>query len=186
MDATPKFLPVIESIVFRQILVAVDGSVDAQLDLTHAIDLAAYTHSHLTLFTAFEQPSRFGCWGPAAPSMFSFFKRAETEAEGIAGHARDRVPEQVRATTLLRRQPVKPALLSEIIDGHHDVVVMGARGRNRSRSTVLGSIANDVLRHSTAPVLILHPESRRHNADGSATSANAPTVRPPTHSAQTA
>jgi len=172
--------------VFRQILVAVDGSSDAQLALTHAIDLAVYTHSHLTLFTAFEQPSRVGYWGLAAPSMFSFFERAETEAEEIAGHARDRVPDHVRATALLRRQRVKPALLSQINDRHHDLVVMGARGRNRSRSTALGSVANYVLRHSTAPVLIVHPESGRHNADGSATSANAPTVRPPTHSAQAA
>jgi nucleotide-binding universal stress UspA family protein len=166
------------SVVFRDILVAVDGSADAELALTHAIDLAAYGHSRLTLFTAVAQPSLFAYWGLAAPRMLSFFERAEAEAETIAQNARGRVPGDVCVTPVLTRQRVKSALVRQITDGHHDLVVMGSRGRGRSRSAVLGSVSNYVLQHSTVPVLILHSvSSRQHEPARSAATANASVVQ---------
>jgi nucleotide-binding universal stress UspA family protein len=42
--------------MFHNILVAVDGSPDAELALTEAIDLAESERTRLTLFTAVSQP----------------------------------------------------------------------------------------------------------------------------------
>jgi hypothetical protein len=66
--------------------------------------------------------------------------------------------------------------MRQIQQGHHDLVVMGSRGRGAVRSALLGSVSHYVLHHSPVPVLILHAERSRQNksaAAGGARSADA-------------
>jgi nucleotide-binding universal stress UspA family protein len=59
---------------------------------------------------------------------------------------------------VLSREPVRTALMRQIEQGRHDLVVMGSRGRGALRSALLGSVSHYVLHHSPAPVLIVHAE----------------------------
>jgi nucleotide-binding universal stress UspA family protein len=146
---------------FHNILVAVDGSADADQALTHAIDLADSWRSRLTLFTAVARPPVVAYWGFAAGAMLSSSESAEREAEEIARHACDRVPDHVSVAVVVTRQKVGPALIRQITDGHHDLVVVGSRGRGAVRSAVFGSVSHYVLHHSPVPVLIVHAERPR-------------------------
>jgi nucleotide-binding universal stress UspA family protein len=83
---------------------------------------------------------------------------ARREAASILRRARDRVPDDLPVTTVLTDQPIRRALIDQIKDGHHDLVVMGSRGRGTVRSTLLGSVSHYVLHHSPAMVLIVHAE----------------------------
>ena len=143
--------------MFRNILVAIDGSLHADKALMDAIDLAESEHARLTVFTAIVPPPAIVCLAPGAP-VTELAHGAEAEAEAVLRRARARVPADVSVTTVLSKQPVLPALLRQIEAGHHDLVVMGSRGRGAVRSALLGSVSRYVLHHSPVPVLIVHAQ----------------------------
>jgi nucleotide-binding universal stress UspA family protein len=149
--------------MFRNILVAIDGSLHADQALMEAIDLADSEHARLTLFTAIVPPPTAAYLGAAGEPVATLVREGEAQAAAILERARASVPDHVSVTTVLSRQPVLPALLARIKDGHHDLVVMGSRGRGPVRSALLGSVSHSVLHHSRAPVLIIHapPRSRQ-------------------------
>jgi universal stress protein family protein len=59
---------------------------------------------------------------------------------------------------VLSRDPVRPAIFHQLIDGQHDLLVMGSRGRGALRSAVLGSVSHYALDHSPVPLLIVHAD----------------------------
>jgi nucleotide-binding universal stress UspA family protein len=143
--------------VFRNILVAVDGSPDADLALSEAIDLAESERSRLTVLTAISQP-------PATASgeeVGRLIEDALAEAEAILRRARERVPDDLPVTTVLSQKPIRTALMTQIASGAHDLVVVGSRGRGAIKAALLGSTSHYVLHHSTVPVLIVHADRSR-------------------------
>jgi nucleotide-binding universal stress UspA family protein len=142
-----------ESVMFHNILVAVDGSPDADQALAQAIDLAESEHTRLTLMTADAQIPATAYLTPAIPALIV---DTHTEAQAILRRARDRVPDDLPVTTILTDQPIRPALIHEIQAGHHDLVALGSRGRGAVRSALLGSVSHYILNHSPVPVLIVH------------------------------
>ena len=143
--------------MFRNILVAVDGSPDAAEALTDAIDLAESEHTRLTLLTAVPQIPATGLLVPGAVTDDAI---ADTRAwaQAILRQALDQVPDHLPVSAVLTDRPIRPALIRQIKDGHHDLVVMGSRGRGAVRSALLGSVSHYVLHHSPVPVLIVHAE----------------------------
>jgi nucleotide-binding universal stress UspA family protein len=150
--------PRTERIMFRNILVAVDGSPDADQALTQAIDLAEREHALLTLFSALATPPAAAYIGAGGGAAATLARNAEAEAEAIIRDALERVPDEVSVRTVLSRKPVRVALLQQIKTGRHDLVVMGSRGRGAVRSALLGSVTHHVLHHSRVAVLVVRAE----------------------------
>ena len=143
--------------MFHNILVAVDGSPDAELALTEAIDLAESERTHLTLFTAVSQlPAT--AYLAAGEELGKLVEDARADAETILRRARERVPDGLSVTTVLSERPIRAALMSQIANGAHDLVVMGSRGRGAIRAALLGSTSHYVMHHSPVPVLIVHAD----------------------------
>jgi nucleotide-binding universal stress UspA family protein len=146
--------------MFHNILVAIDGSKHADQALTHAIDLAESEHARLTLITAVADLP-----GPAylmpGVGIGTLIEDARAEAVAILRRARDRVPDDLPVTTRVIDKPTRTAIICQIREGCHDLVVMGSRGRGAVRSTLLGSVSHYVLHHSPVPVLIVHAEQAR-------------------------
>jgi nucleotide-binding universal stress UspA family protein len=150
--------------MFRNILVAIDGSADAERALAQAIDLADSEHARLTIFSAVVMPPAAAYIGAGAAAAASVARGAEAETEAILREAVERVPQGVSVSTVLSNQQVRAALIDQIDAGGHDLVVMGSRGRGAVRSALLGSVSHHVLHHSPVPVLIVHAEPRRPRA----------------------
>ena len=98
--------------MFHNILVAVDGSADADAALTHAIDLAESEHTRLTLITAVAQlpPTAYLIPGEETGQLS---ESAHRQAEAIIRQARDRVPADLPVTTVLSDQPIRLATTLE-------------------------------------------------------------------------
>jgi nucleotide-binding universal stress UspA family protein len=154
--------------MFQNILVGIDGSSDADQALTQAIDLAESEHARLTLFSAVATPPAAAYIGASSGVAATLARDAEAETETILRSAVQRVPDRVSVSTVLSSAPVRPALIDQITTGHHDLVVMGSRGRGALRSVLLGSVSHHVLHHSGVPVLITHSREPREDGGESA------------------
>jgi nucleotide-binding universal stress UspA family protein len=144
--------------MFRNILVAVDASAHADEALAQAIDLAESERARLTLMTGVVRPPATAYWGWAGPLAVQLADEASTHAASILATARDRVPDDLPVTTILAAAPIRTALIDQLELGHHDLIVMGSRGRGALRSAVLGSVSHYVLNHSPVPVMIVHAD----------------------------
>jgi nucleotide-binding universal stress UspA family protein len=147
--------------MFQNILVAIDGSADADQALTQAIDLAESEHACLTFFSAVVTPPAAAYIGAGGGVAATLARNAEVETETILRAAVERTPDGLSVSTVLSSEPVRLALIYQIKDGAHDLVVMGSRGRGALRSVLLGSVSHYVLHHSPVPVLIVHAEPER-------------------------
>jgi nucleotide-binding universal stress UspA family protein len=156
--------------MFHNILVALDGSTHAEQAMTEAIDLAESEHTRLTLLTAASDLPTAAYLLPGAP-VGALLVDARAEADAILRRSVDRVPDDIPVTTILTDKPIRTALIRQIEDGHHDLVVMGSRGRGAIRSALLGSVSHYVLHHSPIPVLIVHAEGSTQLQPGKAAAA---------------
>jgi nucleotide-binding universal stress UspA family protein len=146
--------------MFRNILVAIDGSADADQALAQAIDLAESEHARLTIFSAVVAPPATVYFGAAGTVAATLAHDAVVETETILREAVMRVPDGVSVSTVRSSEPPGPALINQLESGHHDLLVMGSRGRGALRSALLGSVSHHVLHHSHVPLLVVHADSR--------------------------
>jgi nucleotide-binding universal stress UspA family protein len=139
------------SIFPTTILLATDGSREAELAATTAVDLAKSTNSELHVIHV----------GEFVPTMLA---QTELEPAQLEREAREQLDEQVRRIEEAGGT-VKEAHLrlgradEEIVDVAHGMgagfIVMGSRGHGRMRRALMGSVSDSVVRHAHCPVTIV-------------------------------
>ena len=140
------------SSVYRNILVAVDGSPDADAALAHAAELARDQRARLTLVTAVPQvPATALLASGAAPPRSEVVKHY---AE-LLRVAASELPEDVGVTTLLVEGPPARALVERSKSGAFDLIVMGSHGHGRLHTSLLGCVSQKVMQASPIPVLLI-------------------------------
>jgi hypothetical protein len=112
----------------------------------------------VTLLSSVVSPpgSAYTGFGGGGAACFALGAQAETKA--LLRRALERVPHDVSVAHVLSHEPARPAIVRQITEGAHDLVVMGSRGRGAVRSALLGSVSHYVLHHSHVPVLIVHAQ----------------------------
>jgi nucleotide-binding universal stress UspA family protein len=145
-------------VVFRSILVAVDGSPAATKALEEAIDIARADGARLTLISVASRPRWPISMGPYAMPL-STDADLERQAEEILDRAIELVPDDVPVSTFMGRGAIATAILNRIECAQHDLVVMGSRGLGPAGRLVLGSVSRTVFAHSPVPVLIARAEA---------------------------
>ncbi len=145
--------------MFKNILVAWDGSEHAERALSEAVDVARTQAGRLTLLTVaaplqvwpgYVPPVSEGDLVGAAEQILAEGEALVPDGIPVSGHTAAGHP----GTELVRRAAA----------ANHDLIVMGPRGRGAVRSAVLGSVSHFVLNHTTVPVLIIHDGSREPEA----------------------
>jgi nucleotide-binding universal stress UspA family protein len=144
--------------MFHDLLVCIDGSAHSDRALTEAIDLATAGHGRLTLLTAICRPPYWATSPVTIPAIEPLASELARAAKENLAAAVKRVPESVPVTTILSQKPIRDALTERLRDGHHDLLVMGSRGRGALTASLLGSVSHYALNHSGLPVLIVHAD----------------------------
>jgi nucleotide-binding universal stress UspA family protein len=140
------------SSVYRNILVAIDGSPDADAALAHAAELARDQRARLTLVTAVPQvPATALLASGAAPPRSEVIKHYAELLRVTAA----RLPDDVSVTTLLVEGPPARALIERSKSGAFDLIVMGSHGHGRLHTSLLGCVSQKVMQASPIPVLLI-------------------------------
>lgn len=148
--------------MFRNILVAIDGSPHAQRALEEAVDLAEAEKARLTVMTCVADPAAWLIGGSAYSGAIDFealSNEAERESQEALDQAVDSIPADLPVTKILAHGRPAERILEQAEKGQHDLVVMGSRGRGEVRSLLLGSVSHELLNASRTPVLILHAQA---------------------------
>jgi len=136
-------------VLYREILVAVDGSRESQRALDHAVELARDEHARLTLVTVV---------APVTLSQVSALTSVACVRDAYAKvlhNARDAVPDDVGVTTMLLEGNPAREIVRLARTGRYDLVVMGTHGRSRLAGALLGSVSREVLHCAQTPVLLM-------------------------------
>jgi nucleotide-binding universal stress UspA family protein len=144
--------------MFRQLLVAFDGSSHARRALVEAIDLARANNGRLTVISVVPDSSAGGLdFGYAVLGEFNAFNdEVEREYESRLDAAVDTVPDEISVHKVLTHGGAGTEILHEARAGNHDLIVMGSRGWGELKSFFLGSVSHRVLHASPVPVLVVH------------------------------
>ena len=142
--------------MFRQLLVAFDGSSHAQRALSEAVDLAQTNRGRLTVITVSPEPSvwAFSGYGSSVAAD-RLGEQLEHEYQRLLDGAIATVPADLPVTKLLKSGAIGHAIAEEANRGGHDLLVVGSRGRGELRSLLLGSVSRHVLQASHIPVLVV-------------------------------
>src|SRR3954451_13923948 len=139
------------SSLYRNILVAVDGSPDGEAALEHAAELARDQRARLTLLTAIPPiPATALLATGAAPPRGEVVKHYSE----MLRRATDALPADVSVTTLLVEGPAAKALIERARAGAFDLIVMGSHGHGLLHQSLLGCVSESVLPESPIAVLL--------------------------------
>ena len=144
------------SIFPTTILLATDGSEEAQLASTTAADLAEKTNSELHVITVGPDYPLYEL--PEHPADFEdVLRENRREAKEMLEQQAKRIEESggtVKETHLRegRAEEEITEVAEEIGAG---LIVLGSRGHGRLRRALMGSVSNAVVRHAHCPVTIV-------------------------------
>jgi nucleotide-binding universal stress UspA family protein len=134
---------------YHKILVALDGSLDAESALLHAVALAHDQNARITLLSVGPPLNRSAAVGTApAPDLIDVHKEILRDATAL-------IPQDVGVTTRLERGDAAATILRIAREEDSSLIVMGSHGHSRFHRALLGSVSEKVLAQSEIPVLLM-------------------------------
>jgi nucleotide-binding universal stress UspA family protein len=160
------------SIFPTKILLATDGSEEAQLAARTAADLAKSTASELHVVVIFQESAYGHPYYEVRLPKFAEQLRQQDQEENqkVLDEQVKRLQKtevDIAEAHLRTGEPDREivALSEELGAG---LIVMGSRGLGGVRRALMGSVSDSVVRHAHCPVMVVRPEKKRsaeHEAD---------------------
>lgn len=156
ITTTPEPATTLGELHFHRLLVAIDGSPNAELALSAAVNAARRDHAALTLVCVARDVA-----ADAARAATAYWAAPQTQDEADAWaqdtlrEASARVPEDVSVTTVVRRGRAAKEILAQLDEQPYDAVLLGARGLGRV-AMMMGSVSREVLHRAEVPAFVAH------------------------------
>lgn len=155
--------------MYRHIVVALDGSNNADFALEHAAELARLAGARLTLAHIIN-PVDMAIDFPQLVYQAAYADMAEKRATEIIDAAEKKVHEKgltnieryIGSSVASDNDDMVDALLRHAKQIDADMLVLGTHGRSGLMHVLMGSFAQTLLRHSDIPVLVVRgPEEKK-------------------------
>jgi nucleotide-binding universal stress UspA family protein len=143
-----------------RILLATDGSEEAELAALRAVDLADATDSELHVAHVGVVPIFLKSY----PGTLGYERRLYEQIEEVSRELLRKESWRVKAAgstvagTHLRMGEVALEIVALAEELQADLIVMGSRGLGGVRRALMGSVSDSVVRHAHCPVLVVRPE----------------------------
>ena len=148
--------------MYRNILIATDGSALAEHAVSHGLSLAKSLDAKVTAliveapFNVFDVPEfRIRQMSEAYAQHVEETKKHATRILERVADAAKAVGVSCETVQLEHDQPYK-GIITTAKEKDCDVIVMASHGRSGISAILLGSVTNKVLTHTNIPVLVCH------------------------------
>jgi nucleotide-binding universal stress UspA family protein len=142
----------------KTILVPIDFSDTSDAALDYAIDLAKRLDSRIVLMHAFEIPLVGFPDGVLAATAEIASRILAASQKALDTAMEKRKDCGVQITAMLKQADPREAIVSTAATLDAELVVMGTHGRRGLAHALIGSVAENVVRTSTVPVLTVRME----------------------------
>jgi nucleotide-binding universal stress UspA family protein len=142
--------------VFRNLLVAIDGSPSAERALSEATELAVAVNARLTIISVV--PPVPGNAYRSGVDLAALREDIEAETERLMREVVDSLPQDLPATTVIKHGHPGEEIVKQVKEGGHDLLVMGSRGLGRVTANLFGTVGGYVHYHSRVAMLVVQSE----------------------------
>ncbi|HEY9179142.1 MAG TPA: universal stress protein [Candidatus Baltobacteraceae bacterium] len=150
--------------MFKHILCPIDGSQGSLQALDIAATLAAEQHATLTICTVVDAGQAAAmAFGDPGMSAACYNALEDEHKQALAGAAA-RIAHIASAGTRALNGPTVPAIVEYAKRNSADLIVTGSHGRSGISRALLGSVAEGILRHAPAPVMVVRWSGRAATA----------------------
>ena len=145
--------------MFDRILLPTDGSNAVRPAVETAFNLSKTYNATLHVLVIVDQPISVSGTGEGFPGLDNLL----SELEERGNQATDEIAEQasdrgIETTTAVQRGNPHDDILTYASEHNIDLIIMGTHARTGVKRALLGSVTEDVVRHSEIPVLTVHRE----------------------------
>ena len=146
--------------MYKKILVPVDGSPLSEGALDCASVIAKNEGSELILLCVAVNPiSEFIFGDPGLAKDFIDSQEMSTK-EYLAKIEADLKKKGLQVSTLMREGSVPETIIKTAEENNIDIIAMSTHARKPVAQLFLGSVAENVLRHSKIPVMLIKPANK--------------------------
>ncbi|MCG3140992.1 MAG: putative universal stress protein [Anaerolineae bacterium] len=149
--------------MYRKILVPLDGSETSEAVLPHAAALAKCTGARITLLRVITQPMYEAVFGDmtlhrtsAAPDTMNSRSHAEGYLQRVVFDYFENNDDAVAYDVCAG--PVAETIMEYAASIEADLIAMSTHGRSGLARMMIGSVADEIVRRSNLPVLLVRPE----------------------------
>jgi nucleotide-binding universal stress UspA family protein len=146
-----------EILMYKKILVPLDGSEVAEAVLPHAEALAKSENAELIIMRVPVLPAaEYVSLDPIIASTVR--KDIRDEASKYVNHTVDKLArDRIKAVGITKEGPVPDTILEVAEETHADMIAMSTHGRTGIKRWLMGSVADKIVHHTHIPVMLIHP-----------------------------